>query len=578
MSYKVKLELRDAGIVALNSYEEKDALKASGFKFDGHERAWYLPLSDFVKSTRYLEFMARYLNSNQDFFAKLAEKLKELNASNLLNYMLKHNAYSSYIRNWIKYEGDALELEQSLSVEEAKSKILEAANQVGQNLFQHQVEAAAKMLMAFSSGCRGFILADAPRVGKTYAILSFLKSTGKKAVVLAPASVSAMWANQLKRWGIDGIAVGYELFRRRYESEYRDVAKDCILVLDEAHKVKNKSAKVTGLVEDEAKKSLFVVAATGTPFQNSPEELMTVLKVAQTDHKIVEIAAAWEEMQFGRKKVRRMIWKNEEAMLTLRKTLQQSDWYIRRELKEVAQNMPSIIREVQVIEDEDLHYYLAMIDNELCNLAIKYMQEGKQNMADRVNAVRCGLFDDNTMSALFPIAATLRRLLANAKLNAIEDAVEAAVDQVEEQEGVLFFAHHEDVINKLKKAVESVAGVGRVAIIDGGISPQERQRIANDFQEGRYKALILSTRAAGEGLTLSRAGLSVFTELDWNPAVLTQAENRMMNIAQGGITKIARYVIAPHYLEKRMVELVNKKATAAELVYAQKGSIAKVQS
>jgi predicted phage-related endonuclease len=404
--------------------------------------------------------------------------------------------------------------------------------------------------------------------------MSFLAAAQQETLILAPAAVVAMWRGQLERWGVKGIAVSYDTFRSRYEKEFVDAAKNRVLVLDEAHKVKNRDAKITRLVAGEAEKAAFVVAATGTPFQNAPGELLTVLQTAQVrEYKVVYLAADWKEERFGRKRVRRLVWKSTDAMRTLRVALERSWWYLRRELKDVVKNLPQLVREVHEVEGSKLATYLKKIDKELEALEQKYLAEDKLEQAQRVAAVRSGLFSEADLGALFPIASTLRRLLAEAKIAAACEVVEAAVDQVAEDEGVLFFAHHEDVIKELCAALQELEVPH--AVIAGEVDSAERQRIADKFQAGELKALVLSTRAAGEGLTLSRAGLAVFFELDWNPAALTQAENRIMNITST-TSKLVRYVIAPHVLERRMVQLVNEKAQAAETVYASKGSVAKL--
>jgi len=383
-----------------------------------------------------------------------------------------------------------------------------------------------------------------------------------------------MWRGQLERWGVHGTAVSYDTFRSRYEKEFMNVAQGKVLILDEAHKVKNRDAKITRLVAGEAEKAAFVVAATGTPFQNAPAELLNVLQTAQVrEHKVVFIAAEWEEERFGRRRVRRLVWKGTEAMRKLRSELERSWWYLRRELGDVAKNLPPLVREVYEVDGKALAKTLRAINEELAALERKYLAEDNPQQAQRVAAVRSGLFSEADLGALFPIASTLRRLLAEAKIAAAAEVVEAAVDQVGEDEGVLFFAHHEDVIKEIVSALSS-AEVPH-AVISGAVDSTERQRIVDRFQSGELKALVLSTRAAGEGLTLSRAGVAVFFELDWNPAVLTQAENRVMNITAQS-SKLVRYVIAPHALERRMVQLVNAKAHAAEAVYANEGSVAKL--
>ncbi len=162
---------------------------------------------------------------------------------------------------------------------------------------------------------------------------------------------------------------------------------------------------------------------------------------------------------------------------------------------------------------EGLNKHLALIDKELEALYHQYLAEDRQGMADKVANIRAGLFAVEDLGALFPIASTLRRLLASAKLAAIESVVEDALEQVEEGEGVLFFAHHAEVIEKLPESPPRRTH----AVIDGSVDTATRKAIADAFQKGELKALILSTAAAGEGLTFSRAALAIFIELDWNP-------------------------------------------------------------
>lgn len=68
------------------------------------------------------------------------------------------------------------------------------------------------------------------------------------------------------------------------------------------------------------------------------------------------------------------------------------------------------------------------------------------------------------------------------------------------------------------------------AAIMGGVA--DRQGIADRFQAGELRGLACTIRAAGVGLTLTRAAHAVFVDRDWTPAMNLQAEDRLVRIGQ----------------------------------------------
>lgn len=494
--------------------------------------------------------------------------------------------YEKYLGWWCKVEAELLENRDALTMLERYLKeqldgkpaarfadwLREQPQQVAEpaepvefvppvQLLPHQKEAVRRILRMYAAGHKGFLLADAPRVGKTYTILATLRILGKPALILAPASVVGMWRREMERWGVAGEAMSYEAFRSRGFSGEAD-----IVVLDEAHKVKNSKAAITKKVKDFCK-GRFVIAATGTPFQNNPLEFQTILNIAGLPAR---------ELIGSGMKVERNRWGGVDAywvssrLAEVRKRLESHPQYLRRELADVAQYLPKLSRQVLEAEGAAWAKVLQQVDAELERLEAQYRAEGKDDRADKVAAVRSGVFGEDDLGALFPIMSSLRALLGEAKTGF---ALEVINDLIEQGEQFLIFTHHESVRDAIRsKLIDAAIPFG---VISGDTMQSERQQLADAFQRGELRVFILSTRAAGEGLTLSRAAAAVFVELDWNPAVLTQAENRLLNVAEGG-NKVIYYVIAPHPLERRMVDLVNQKAKDAEGVYAAEGSIAKL--
>jgi SNF2 family DNA or RNA helicase len=70
-----------------------------------------------------------------------------------------------------------------------------------------------------------------------------------------------------------------------------------------------------------------------------------------------------------------------------------------------------------------------------------------------------------------------------------------------------------------------------------------RGGVVKDFQEGRKRIFIGGLKAAGIGLNLTRASTVVFIEIDWNPAVLSQAEDRLCRYGQKKMVHVLHLVL-----------------------------------
>jgi SWI/SNF-related matrix-associated actin-dependent regulator 1 of chromatin subfamily A len=98
---------------------------------------------------------------------------------------------------------------------------------------------------------------------------------------------------------------------------------------------------------------------------------------------------------------------------------------------------------------------------------------------------------------------------------------------LEGDEKVLLFAHHHKVVDLYKKELKRY----RPAFITGRENEKQKDKSVQRFMEGKTNICIVSLRAAA-GLNLQRATCVVFGELDWSPAVHSQAEDRAHRIGQ----------------------------------------------
>ncbi|MGW5173631.1 DEAD/DEAH box helicase [Streptomyces sp. NPDC004082] len=101
--------------------------------------------------------------------------------------------------------------------------------------------------------------------------------------------------------------------------------------------------------------------------------------------------------------------------------------------------------------------------------------------------------------------------------------------------------------------------------LHGGTPVQERERMVRRFQEGEVPVFLLSLKAAGTGLNLTRAEHVVHYDRWWNPAVEAQATDRAYRIGQTRPVQVHR-LIAEGTIEDRIAEMLVRKRELADAV------------
>ncbi|MFD6243439.1 MULTISPECIES: DEAD/DEAH box helicase [Streptomyces] len=101
--------------------------------------------------------------------------------------------------------------------------------------------------------------------------------------------------------------------------------------------------------------------------------------------------------------------------------------------------------------------------------------------------------------------------------------------------------------------------------LHGATPLPERQRMVDAFQAGRHPVMILSLKAAGTGLTLTRATHVIHYDRSWNAAVEDQATDRAHRIGQQQTVTVHR-LITEHTIEDRIDELLTHKRALAAAV------------
>ncbi|MFF4016491.1 SNF2-related protein [Streptomyces sp. NPDC001843] len=104
-----------------------------------------------------------------------------------------------------------------------------------------------------------------------------------------------------------------------------------------------------------------------------------------------------------------------------------------------------------------------------------------------------------------------------------------------------------------------------VDLLHGGTPVPERERMVDRFQSGETPILVLSLKAAGTGLNLTRAGHVIHFDRWWNPAVEEQATDRAYRIGQTQPVQVHR-LVTEGTVEDRVAEMLQAKRALADAI------------
>lgn len=157
----------------------------------------------------------------------------------------------------------------------------------------------------------------------------------------------------------------------------------------------------------------------------------------------------------------------------------------------------------------------------------------------------------------FRALSAARHRIALAKVPAVIEHLDGMIEEGVEK--ILVFAHHLDVIAKLK------AHFGDRAVVITGETPVgDRQAIVDRFQTDPAVQIFLGNiKAAGVGLTLTAACHVVFAELDWVPANVAQAEDRAHRIGQLN-TVLIQHLVLDESLDAQFAKVIVEKQDIAD--------------
>ncbi len=371
------------------------------------------------------------------------------------------------------------------------------------------------------------LLGDEMGLGKTVqaiAAMVSLRNTGATHFfVICPASVLSNWCREIRKMsklsvtkihGSDrraaleawlrsgGVAV--TTFETTASLELEDDFSFSMLVVDEAHYIKNPFAKRTASVAAIASHAERLLYMTGTALENKVDEMISLIKQLQP-----EVAAKVRGMEFL------------ATAPQFRDAI--APVYYRRKREDVLKELPELIESQEWCTmnpaEEEIYEEAVLGDN----LAL-------------ARRVSWNINDLNESSK----AKRLLEIIENAK---------------EEGRKVIVFSYFLDTVGK----VTDLLGANCCGTIVGSVSPSRRQSIIDNFDSApEGSVLVAQIQAGGTGLNIQSASVVVLCEPQFKPSIENQAISRAYRMGQTRNVLVFR-LLCEESIDEKITELLESK-------------------
>ncbi|CAE08877.1 DEAD/DEAH box helicase [Parasynechococcus marenigrum] len=435
---------------------------------------------------------------------------------------------------------------------------------------------------------QGACLADDMGLGKTIQLLAFLQhlkaeqELKRPVLLVAPTSVLTNWRREAEAFtpelavrehygprrpstpaalkkalkDVDLVLTSYGLLQR--DSELLESQDWQGVVIDEAQAIKNPSAKQSQAARDlarPAKGNRFRIALTGTPVENRVSELWALMDFLSP--KVLG------EEDFFRQRYRMPIERYGD-MASLRDLKARVGPFILRRLKTDKTIISDLPEKVELSEwvglsKEQKSLYSKTVEDTLD--AIARAPRGQRHGQVLGLLTRLKQICNHPALALSENAVDDGFLGRSAKLQRLEEILD---EVIEAGDRALLFTQFAEWGHLLQSWMQQ-RWKADVPFLHGGTRKNERQAMVDRFQEDPRgpQLFLLSLKAGGVGLNLTRASHVFHIDRWWNPAVENQATDRAYRIGQTNRVMVHKFITSGS-VEEKIDRMIREKSRLAE--------------
>ena len=411
------------------------------------------------------------------------------------------------------------------------------------------------------------ILADDMGLGKTLQVLVFYEqyvSKDKPSLIVCPSSLMYNWMSEIEKFKIDVNAVcvtgmqevrkdiikeNYELYITTYDYLRRDVELYALMefeyiILDEAQFIKNPKTKNAQSVK--SLKSRHRLALTGTPIENGLSELWSIFDFL--------LPGYLYSLNYFTKNFEKPIQMGDEKRKSQLQKLV-SPFILRRTKKQVLKDLPDKVEKDMWLNfsPEEKQLYLA-------NLAQVNEQLQQQLELEKVDSILILAM----MTRLRQICCEPRMLYENytgesTKFKMCLDLIETLK---ENDKKVLLFSSFTSIFDDFIEEFDR-RGI-KYHMITGAVDKKKRKEEVDAFQNDDSNVFLISLKAGGTGLNLTKAQAVIHFDPWWNVSAQNQATDRAYRIGQ---TKnvLVYQLLMKNTIEEKIYEMQKRKKEMSDL-------------
>jgi len=434
-----------------------------------------------------------------------------------------------------------------------------------QATLRHYQEDAFHWLAFLYTHRFGACLADDMGLGKTIQAISLLAALHEGTIpsrmtepaphlIVVPPSLLFNWESELARFYPDFTVLTYRGTGRSADftgfdivlTSYGIIPRDIdilaempfhVIVFDEAQAVKNIQADTTGACR--RLRGTFTLCLTGTPVENHLGEYYSVMDLA-----VPGLLGPYEEFR------RHATGANAPFLQTLiRRT---KPFVLRRSKQMIAAELPSKI-------ETDILLELSPRQKVLYTRTIEEVRETVAKAWRSTSSGQARIIALTAILRLRQLCLSPQLLVPEAKEASpkVEFLLEQLRELFDEGHSVLVFSQFTSFLD-IVEAELARWGLNHQRL-DGSTPIPERKKLVTAFQKSEApSAFLLSLKAGGKGLNLTRATYVFHLDPWWNPAVENQASDRAHRIGQTRQVTITRLIMR-HTIEEKMMELKKRK-------------------
>ncbi len=414
-------------------------------------------------------------------------------------------------------------------------------------LLSHQIEAVQKLVEN-----KKYILADDMGLGKTTStIVAAIESGAKKILIICPASLKINWQREIENYTNrsiyisegknfsqehDFVIINYDIIKnfhnvkKKSDSQILGANFD-LVVVDEAHYIKNGQAQRTKLINDLVKKVDRLWLLTGTPMTSRPMDYFNLLSLVDSPVAknwmayAIRYCSGYQFNAGGRK-----IW-NVTGASNLEELRDRTSGLTLRRLKQDVLDLPDKIITPVYLRLKSKQY--------------------EEVMGDYYNWYEKNPDESKSLTVQFTKLTQVRQVIAEEK---VIQTIELAENIIEQGKKVIIFCNFTNSLDRI------IQHFGKTAVrLDGSMSKPERQNSVDKFQEDdKVKVFVGNIKAAGVGITLTAGEAVIMNDLSFLPSDHSQAEDRAYRYGQKN-NVLVYYPIFENTIEGIIYDILNKK-------------------